>query len=217
MQLTSDSIKSDSPLWCPVCSSVINVTALRQKTTTLCPFLSHPPTLMDEGFSSFDFLQLFFCCCFFQPEQGQPDASCGIFFLFFSWEGTTQRLGKNRLSDSIAVPLVASRAGWNRLCLFVRPTIVKTGEKKGVGKVVGSRVLLLMLLLLCIPLPSSSSSSMCVSISPCVYFFSRIARLGEGGRKLHTVAPLFRSDSRFSFFFLPDGVSFCHREKKNKK
>jgi hypothetical protein len=165
---------------------------------------------MDEGFSSSSiFYNYFFCCCCFQPEQGQPDGSVRN---FFSWEGT-QRLGKNRLSDSIAVPLVASRAGWNRVCVYLfGQQSLKKGKRKGVGKVVGSRVLLLMLLLLCIPLPSS----MCVSISPCVYFFSRIARLGEGGKVTHTVAPLFRSDSRFSFFFLPDGVSFCHREKKKK-
>lgn len=165
---------------------------------------------MDEGFNSSSIFYNYFFVVVSSRNKVIRMPLCGIFFFFV---GGNPTIGKNRLSDSIAVPLVASRAGWNRLCLFVRPTIVKKGKRKGVGKVVGSRVLLLMLLLLCIPLPSS----MCVSISPCVYFFSRIARLGEGGKVTHTVAPLFRSDSRFSFFFLPDGVSFCHREKRKKK
>jgi hypothetical protein len=188
----------------------VSLTSLRtdRKQQHSVRFYPIHPHSDGRGFQQlFDFLQLFFLLLLFPAGT----RSTGWLRAEFFFVGGNPTIGK-KPSVGFHRCSISCISRWLKscLCLFVRPTIVKKGKRKGVGKVVGSRVLLLMLLLLCIPLPSS----MCVSISPCVYFFSRIARLGEGGKVTHTVAPLFRSDSRFSFFFLPDGVSFCHREKK---
>jgi hypothetical protein len=58
---------------------------------------------------------------------------------------------------------------------------------------------------------------MCVSISPCVYFFSRIARLGEGGGVSYTHGRAVIPVRQPLFFFLPSGWSFFLPPREEEK